>query len=87
MNSQFYDYLKSEIESIKDAGTYKAERIIATPQSSEISLTDGSEVINFCANNYLGLADNKELISAAKEGLDNYGYGVSSVRFICTAFS
>ena len=83
MNSQFYDYLKSEIESIKDAGTYKAERIIATPQSSEISLTDGSEVINFCANNYLGLADNKELISAAKEGLDNYGYGVSSVRFIC----
>ncbi|MCF6765724.1 glycine C-acetyltransferase [Thiotrichales bacterium 19S3-7] len=83
MNKAFYNYLNDEIESIKEAGTYKAERIIATPQSTEIGLTDGSEVINFCANNYLGLADNLELVQAAKDALDQYGYGVSSVRFIC----
>ncbi|MCF6775940.1 glycine C-acetyltransferase [Thiotrichales bacterium 19X7-9] len=83
MNKAFYEYLNDGIEAIKEAGTYKAERIIATPQSTEIGLTDGAEVINFCANNYLGLADNLELVQAAKNALDQYGYGVSSVRFIC----
>lgn len=83
MNQSFYNYIEGEIGAIKEAGTYKSERVINTPQSTQIGLTDGSKVINFCANNYLGLADNQELINAAKEALDTYGYGVSSVRFIC----
>ncbi|MCF6808360.1 glycine C-acetyltransferase [Thiotrichales bacterium 19S9-12] len=83
MNQSFYDYLKNEIKAIKEAGTYKKERVISTPQSTSIGLTDGSEVINFCANNYLGLADHPDLITTAKKALGDYGYGVSSVRFIC----
>jgi glycine C-acetyltransferase len=83
MKTAFYDNLRNEIQKIRDAGTYKAERKIASPQSSDITLTDGSHVLNFCANNYLGLADNQELIDSAKNALDQYGYGVSSVRFIC----
>ncbi|MCF6768172.1 glycine C-acetyltransferase [Thiotrichales bacterium 19S11-10] len=83
MNQSFYDYLKNEIKAIKEAGTYKKERVISTPQSTSIGLTDGTEVINFCANNYLGLADHPELVKTAKKALDDYGYGVSSVRFIC----
>ncbi|WP_395946083.1 glycine C-acetyltransferase [Caedibacter taeniospiralis] len=83
MNKAFYDHLRQEINDIKSAGTYKGERIINSPQSSNITLKNGERVINFCANNYLGLADNQELIDAAKKALDQYGYGAASVRFIC----
>lgn len=83
MYKDFQEYLTRELTAIRDAGLYKNERIIVTPQSSAIRLHDGTEVINFCANNYLGLADNQELIMAAKEVLDKRGYGMSSVRFIC----
>ncbi|MDR2511285.1 MAG: glycine C-acetyltransferase [Bacteroidales bacterium] len=83
MYSNFKNHLENELTSIKEAGLYKEERIIASPQTAEIKLADGKEVINFCANNYLGLADNPVLIEAAKKSLDNRGYGMSSVRFIC----
>ena len=74
---------KREILDIKEAGTYKEERVIVTPQSASIKVSGGSEVINFCANNYLGLADHPALIEAAKATLDSHGFGLSSVRFIC----
>ncbi|MBK2125873.1 glycine C-acetyltransferase [Fangia hongkongensis] len=83
MNNEFYTHLESQIEAIKEAGTYKAERIINSPQSSDITLKNGEHVINFCANNYLGLADNTDLVASAKNALDQYGYGAASVRFIC----
>ena len=83
MYNKFQQHLATELQSIQDAGLYKNERIIVTPQSSGIRLADGSQVINFCANNYLGLADNKQLIEAAKQVMDERGYGMSSVRFIC----
>ncbi len=83
MYTDFKNYLAAELADIKSAGLYKSERIIVTPQSSDIRLADGSEVINFCANNYLGLADSQELINAAKQVMDERGYGMSSVRFIC----
>lgn len=83
MYGKFQEFLKSEIESIKDAGLYKAERLITTPQGASISLTTGDEVLNFCANNYLGLSSNPRVIEASKKALDTYGYGMSSVRFIC----
>jgi glycine C-acetyltransferase len=76
------DLLKKELDSIRNAGLYKEERVILSPQGANIRVKDG-EVINFCANNYLGLGDHPELIAAAKEGLDKHGYGMSSVRFIC----
>jgi len=76
-------YISKEIEKIKEAGTFKEERIITTPQRSRIDTTDKKRVLNMCANNYLGLADNPEVIAAAKEGLDKWGFGLSSVRFIC----
>jgi glycine C-acetyltransferase len=72
-----------EIESIRAQGLYKAERVIASPQSAEIELVDGSKVLNFCANNYLGLADHPDVIQAAKDALDSHGFGMASVRFIC----
>jgi glycine C-acetyltransferase len=75
--------LAAELESIRDAGLYKTERVIATKQSSSIKTSDGREVLNFCANNYLGLADNAEIIAAAKHALDTHGFGLASVRFIC----
>ena len=75
--------LQNEIQEIKEAGLYKEERIIASPQSAVIKLKNGKEVINFCANNYLGLADNPQIIEAAKQTLDSHGFGLSSVRFIC----
>ncbi|MFT3792826.1 MAG: glycine C-acetyltransferase [Rudaea sp.] len=75
--------LAAELDSIRDAGLYKTERVIATPQSSSIRTADGREVLNFCANNYLGLADNAEIIQAAKDALDTHGFGLASVRFIC----
>ncbi|WP_044266704.1 glycine C-acetyltransferase [Bacteroides timonensis] len=83
MYDKFQEYLKEEIQGIKDAGLYKNERVIITPQSAEIKTSNGDSVLNFCANNYLGLSNNEALIEAAKKALDERGYGMSSVRFIC----
>ena len=77
------DRLAAELDSIREQGLYKTERVIATPQSASIRTSDGREVLNFCANNYLGLADNPEIIAAAKHALDTHGFGLASVRFIC----
>jgi len=77
------DRLQAELDSIREQGLYKTERVIASPQSAEITLEDGSKVLNFCANNYLGLADHPDIIKAAKEALDTHGFGMASVRFIC----
>ena len=85
MYSKFQNYLKEELESIDKAGLYKRERNICSPQGAEITLEDGRKALNFCANNYLGLADSPRLIRAAKEAMDARGYGMSSVRFICGA--
>ena len=76
-------HLQQEIEEIKDSGLYKKERIITTPQDAVIKISTGQEVINFCANNYLGLSSHPEVIKAAKDTLDSHGFGMSSVRFIC----
>ena len=75
--------LNQTLEEIRDAGLYKTERIITTPQSVEIKVQSGEEVLNFCANNYLGLADNPDVIAAAHKALDDHGFGLASVRFIC----
>ena len=75
--------LQSEIKALREAGLYKEERVITTPQSAAISTTKGSEVLNFCANNYLGLSSHPNVISAAKDAIDSHGFGMSSVRFIC----
>ncbi|HCK22701.1 MAG TPA: glycine C-acetyltransferase, partial [Bacteroidetes bacterium] len=75
--------LQQELEEIKAAGLFKNERIIASPQAADITLADGSKVINFCANNYLGLSAHPDVIAAAKRAIDTHGYGMSSVRFIC----
>ena len=83
MYNDFQTHLQQTLQEIRDAGLYKSERVIITPQSSAIKVAGGEDVINFCANNYLGLADNKELIAAAKERMDSRGYGMASVRFIC----
>lgn len=77
------DRYAAELADIEQQGLYKHERIIVTPQSAEIQLADGRKVLNFCANNYLGLADHPEVIAAAKAALDSHGFGVASVRFIC----
>ena len=83
MNQEFYRYLDNEIKIAQEANTYKQEYIICSPQSTNIVLKNGKKVINFCANNYLGLADHKDLINTTKQALDKYGYGTASVRFIC----
>lgn len=83
MYGKFQKHLQEELKSIKDAGLYKNERIIASPQGAEITLADGSKALNFCANNYLGLADNPRLVKAAEAAMAKRGYGMSSVRFIC----
>jgi glycine C-acetyltransferase len=83
MYGAIQEFLQKELEEIKDAGLYKKERIITSPQDAVITLEDGSEVINFCANNYLGLSSHPEVIKAAKDTLDSHGFGMSSVRFIC----
>ena len=83
MYKNFQSYLQNELKDIKDAGLYKNERIIVSPQGGEIKLQNGQTALNFCANNYLGLANNPKLIAAAKEALDTHGYGMASVRFIC----
>ena len=83
MYTDFQKHLQTILSDIKEAGLYKNERVIITPQSSAIQVAGGKDVINFCANNYLGLADNQELIQAAKDKMDARGYGMASVRFIC----
>ncbi|HRD98150.1 MAG TPA: glycine C-acetyltransferase [Rubrivivax sp.] len=83
MNDPFHRHLESTLEQIRRDGFFKNERRIASPQGTALKLDDGSEVINFCANNYLGLADDPRLIAAAKQGLDEFGFGMASVRFIC----
>ena len=83
MYSRMKEFLTKELENINEAGLYKNERIITTPQRADIKVNKGDEVLNFCANNYLGLSDNRRLIEAAKRAMDTHGYGMSSVRFIC----
>ena len=83
MYRKFKDHLEKELISIKEAGLYKEERIITTPQGIEIETTKGLKVLNFCANNYLGLSSHPRVIEAAKRTLDDHGFGMSSVRFIC----
>lgn len=82
MYGKYQEHLQNELKGIKEAGLYKNERIIVTPQKADIKVSTGQEVINFCANNYLGLSNEKRLINAAKKSLDERGYGMSSVRFI-----
>jgi len=83
MSAAFISHLQAQIEATKQDGLYKKERVITSQQQADINVTGGEHVINFCANNYLGLANNSALIDAAKEGLDSHGFGVASVRFIC----
>ena len=83
MTQAFIDHLDSEIASVRDAGLYKHERQIISAQQAEVEVASGAQVLNFCANNYLGLANHPELITAAKNGLDKQGFGMASVRFIC----
>jgi glycine C-acetyltransferase len=83
MTTAFLSHLRSELESLRQAGLYKSERVITSKQSGEIEVASGERVLNFCANNYLGLADSDDLAKAAKSALDRYGYGMASVRFIC----
>jgi len=83
MYNEMKDHLTAELKSIQEAGLFKRERVITTPQSAVIQTTDGKEVLNFCANNYLGLSSHPKVIEAAKSTIDSHGFGMSSVRFIC----
>ncbi len=83
MTSAFQEHLQSQLEAIRSAGTYKNERVIVTPQGTTIRVADGQPVLNFCANNYLGLAQHPAVAAAAKAAIDEWGYGCASVRFIC----
>jgi glycine C-acetyltransferase len=83
MYDQFKPFLVNEIESIKEAGLFKKERIITSAQAAQITIQGGQEVLNFCANNYLGLSSHPKVIEAAKAAIDSHGFGLSSVRFIC----
>ena len=83
MYGKIKDHLEEELKSIEEAGLYKSERVITSPQNAVIRISTGEEVINFCANNYLGLSSHPEVIQAAKDTLDTHGFGMSSVRFIC----
>ena len=83
MYQNFQSHLQSQLVEIREAGLYKNERVITTPQGAAIQVAGGGDVLNFCANNYLGLSNDKRLIAAAKKALDERGYGMSSVRFIC----
>lgn len=83
MYGKIKDHLQAELDGIQAAGTYKSERFITTPQGSQVKVATGETVVNMCANNYLGLAQNPEVQAAAKEGLEQWGYGMASVRFIC----
>ncbi|WP_211826904.1 glycine C-acetyltransferase [Kistimonas asteriae] len=79
----FYEHLQGQLNDMKEQGLYKSERVITSQQQADITVNSGAEVLNFCANNYLGLANSPELIKAGQEGLDKWGYGMASVRFIC----
>ncbi|WDD98937.1 glycine C-acetyltransferase [Thalassomonas actiniarum] len=83
MSSNFYSHLQTELQQVKEDGLYKDERVITSAQQAQIAVNTGEKVINFCANNYLGLANHPDLIAAAKQGLDEHGFGMASVRFIC----
>lgn len=83
MYGKIKDHLQEELKNIREAGLYKEERIIVSPQKADIKINTGQDVLNFCANNYLGLSNHPKLVAAAKEALDSHGYGMSSVRFIC----
>ena len=83
MLGKFNKQLQDELANIQEAGLYKKERIITNPQGASIRVSTGEEVLNFCANNYLGLSSHPDVIQAAKDALDTHGYGMSSVRFIC----
>ncbi|GLT20079.1 2-amino-3-ketobutyrate coenzyme A ligase [Vibrio zhanjiangensis] len=83
MASAFYDQIKQQIEEVKTEGLYKSERVITSQQQAAVKISTGEEVLNFCANNYLGLANHPELIEAGKIGMEQYGFGMASVRFIC----
>ena len=83
MNEAYLSHLRNVVDGIRAAGFYKTERVIASPQSPSLRLSGGKEVLNFCANNYLGLADDRRLVDAAKAGVDRWGFGMASVRFIC----
>jgi glycine C-acetyltransferase len=83
MYGKLKDHLQKELADIESAGLYKHERIITSPQDAEITLNDGKTVLNFCANNYLGLSSHPRVIEGAKKALDSHGFGMSSVRFIC----
>ncbi|MDN3722986.1 glycine C-acetyltransferase [Aequorivita sp. SDUM287046] len=83
MYGKIKDHLQAELQEIKENGLYKRERIITSPQDAEITISTGQKVINFCANNYLGLSSHKDVIQAAKDAMDSHGFGMSSVRFIC----
>jgi glycine C-acetyltransferase len=83
MSLPFLDYVQSQIRQLQADGFYKAERVLTSQQSSQVDLQDGSHVLNFCANNYLGLANDARLVAAAKQGMDEAGFGLASVRFIC----
>jgi glycine C-acetyltransferase len=83
MSANFYTHIQEQIDQVKTDGLYKAERIITTAQQAKIAVASGEQVVNFCANNYLGLANHPDLIAAAKIGLDEHGFGMASVRFIC----
>src|SRR5208282_1872696 len=83
MDAKFKQHVVAQIEGIREAGTYKNERVIVTPQGAAIRVADGQPVLNFCANNYLGLAQHPAVAAAAKAAIDKWGYGCASVRFIC----
>ena len=83
MSAAFISHLNAQISATKDEGLYKKERVITSQQQADIDVANGDHVINFCANNYLGLANHPDLIDAAKQGLDSHGFGMASVRFIC----
>jgi glycine C-acetyltransferase len=83
MNKSYFSYLQEQIQDLKSAGLYKSERVISSPQNAHITLAQNREVLNFCANNYLGLANHPDIIQEAKASCDSFGFGLSSVRFIC----
>ena len=83
MTTSFSQHITAQLSAVRAAGTYKHERVIATPQGTMIRVADGKPVLNLCANNYLGLAQHPAVAAAAKAALDQWGYGCASVRFIC----
>src|SRR6516162_4912981 len=83
MENIFAEHLETQLAAIRAAGTYKSERVIVTPQGTTVRVADGRPVLNLCANNYLGLAQHPAVAAAAKEAIDQWGYGLASVRFIC----